>query len=30
MGLVYEITGKQKGRVYACRPVLDVIFGHVQ
>jgi len=30
MGLVYEITGKQKGRVYACRPVLDAIFGHVQ
>ena len=30
MNLVYEITGKQKGRVYACRPVLDAIFGHVQ
>ena len=25
--LVYEITGKQKGRVYACRPVLDAVFG---
>jgi len=23
---VYEITGKEKGRVYACRPVLDAIF----
>jgi Fic family protein len=21
-----EITGKQKGRVYACRPILDIIF----
>jgi Fic family protein len=30
MGLVYEITGKQKGRVYACRPVLDAIFGRIQ
>ena len=27
MNIVYEITGKQKGRVYACRPVLDAIFG---
>ncbi len=26
-GLVFEITGKQKRRVYACRPVLDAIFG---
>lgn len=26
-GIVYEITGKQKGRVYACRPVLQAIFG---
>ncbi len=26
-GYVYEITGKQKGRVYACRPVLDAVFG---
>ena len=25
--IVYEITGKQKGRVYACRPVLQAIFG---
>jgi Fic family protein len=30
MGIVYEITGKQKGRVYACRPVLDAIFGRIQ
>jgi Fic family protein len=30
MGVVYEITGKQKGRVYACRPVLDAIFGRLQ
>lgn len=28
--IVYEITGKQKGRVYACRPVLDAIFGQQQ
>lgn len=27
LGWVYEVTGRQKGRVYACRPVLDVIFG---
>jgi Fic family protein len=26
-GMVYEITGKQRGRVYACVPVLDAIFG---
>lgn len=26
-GIVWEITGKQKGRVYACRPVMDAIFG---
>ena len=26
-GLVYEITGKLKGRVYACRPVEEAIFG---
>jgi Fic family protein len=25
--MVYEITGKQRGRVYACVPVLDAIFG---
>lgn len=25
--IVYEITGKQKGRVYACGPVLDAVFG---
>jgi Fic family protein len=25
--IVHEITGKQRGRVYACRPILDVIFG---
>lgn len=30
MGIVYEITGKQKGRVYACRPILDAIFGEGQ
>ncbi len=24
--ILYEITGKEKGRVYACRPVLDAIF----
>ena len=24
--IVYEMTGKEKGRVYACRPVLDAIF----
>ncbi len=28
--LVFEITNKQKGRVYACRPVLDAIFGTMQ
>ncbi len=27
LNIVYEITGKQKGRVYACRPVLDAVFG---
>lgn len=27
MGTVREITGKQKGRVYACEPLLKVIFG---
>ena len=27
LDIVYEITGKQKGRVYACRPVLNAIFG---
>jgi Fic family protein len=26
-GIVYEVTGKQKGRVYACSPVLNAIFG---
>jgi Fic family protein len=26
-GIVYEITGRQRGRVYACIPVLDAIFG---
>lgn len=26
-GMVYEITGKQRGKVYACMPVLDAIFG---
>ncbi len=25
-GMIYEITGKQKGRIYACRPVLKAIF----
>jgi Fic family protein len=30
MGVVYEITGKQRGRVYACRPVLDAIFGSME
>lgn len=25
--IVYELTGKQKGRVYVCRPVLNAIFG---
>ena len=25
-GLVYEITGKQKKRVYVCRPVFDAVF----
>jgi Fic family protein len=27
LNIVYELTGKQKGRVYACRPVLDALFG---
>lgn len=27
MGTVREITGKQKGRVYSCEPLLKVIFG---
>lgn len=27
LGIVYELTGRQKGRVYACRPVLRAIFG---
>ncbi len=27
LGIVYEVTGRQKGRVYACRPVLDAVFG---
>ena len=26
LGLVYEYTGRQKGRIYACRPVLKAIF----
>jgi Fic family protein len=26
-GIVYEVTGRQKGRVYACAPVLSAIFG---
>jgi Fic family protein len=26
-GMVYEITGRQRGKVYACMPVLDAIFG---
>jgi Fic family protein len=26
-GMVYEVTGRQKGRAYACRPVLDAVFG---
>ena len=26
-GMVYEITGKQRGKVYACIPVLNAIFG---
>ena len=26
-GIVTELTGKQRGRVYACRPVLRAIFG---
>lgn len=26
-GMVYEITGRQRGKVYACIPVLDAIFG---
>jgi Fic family protein len=25
--LVYEVTGRQKGRSYACAPVLDAVFG---
>ena len=27
LGLVYEVTGKQRGRVFACRPVLDAVYG---
>jgi Fic family protein len=27
LGMVYEITGRRRGRVYACMPVLDTIFG---
>jgi len=27
IGIVYEVTGRQKGRVYACRPVLNAVFG---
>jgi Fic family protein len=26
LGLVYEFTGRQKGRIYACRPILNAIF----
>ena len=26
-GIVYEVTGRQKGRSYACGPVLQAIFG---
>lgn len=26
-GIVYEVTGRQKGRSYACGPVLNAIFG---
>lgn len=26
-GIAYEITGRQRGKVYACTPVLDAIFG---
>lgn len=26
-GMVYEITGRQRGKVYACTPVLDTVFG---
>lgn len=25
--IVMELSGKQRGRIYACRPILDVIFG---
>jgi hypothetical protein len=25
--IVYEITGRQKGRSYACGPVLTAVFG---
>lgn len=25
--IAHEITGKRKGRVYACEPVLDIVFG---
>ena len=25
--IVMELSGKQKGRIYGCRPVLNVIFG---
>ncbi len=28
--VVYEVTGRQKGRSYACSPVLDAIFGHME
>lgn len=27
--IVYEVTGRQKGRSYACGPVLRAIFGHI-
>lgn len=26
-GMAYEITGRQRGKVYACIPILDAIFG---
>jgi hypothetical protein len=26
MGIVEEISGKKKGQVYACEPLLDLIF----
>jgi Fic family protein len=25
-GLVYEITGRKRGKVYACAPILEAIF----